>query len=98
MTHAAPLLEVQQAILFVSALDGPPDGLLRALTDTLQRLSVRAGQERVVALHDEPELGRRYRVRVTPCLLLDTGTRQILLPGDPARLDVARVENALSSH
>lgn len=94
--QALPLLSAQQAILFVTALQGPPDDLLHLLAHTLQRLQLHATQQRVVALQDEPELGRQYRVRVAPCLVLDTGTRQIQLPGEPARLDPLRVEHALT--
>ncbi len=91
-----PLLSAQQAILFVTALDAPREEVLRALATTLQRLQVHAEQRRIVALEDEPELGRQYRVRVVPCLVLDTGARQIRLSGDPARLDPVLVEDALT--
>ena len=94
---AAPaLVSAQEAILFVTALQGPAEDLLQLLASTLQRLQLHATQQRVVALQDEPELGRRYRVRVAPCLVLDTGTRQIQLPGELARLDPLRVEHALT--
>ena len=94
---ALPMVPVQQAILFVAALDGPGDDLLRALADTLKRVAVQAVKLRVVALGEQPLLGREYRVRVVPCLVLDTGTRQVRLPGDPARLDSAQIEHALTS-
>lgn len=93
------LLVVESAWLFVSdpaGPAGPATGLPGLLASTLKRLGVQAGQQRVVALLDEPALGRQYRVRVTPCLLLDTGARQVQLPGDPTQLDAARLEDALA--
>ena len=92
---AVPMIPVEQAILFVPAHWGAPGELQRVLFDTLQRLAVQATRQRVVALRDQPALGRQYRVRVAPCLVLDTGTRQVHLPGDLARLDSLQIEHAL---
>ena len=93
-----PLLIAEAAWLFVSDLAGLPADLAGLLAATLQRLAVQAGQQRVVVLLVEPALGREYGVRVTPCLVLDTGARQVQLPGDPAQLDVGRLEAALARH
>lgn len=93
-----PLLTAEAAWLFVSDLAGLPADLAGLLDATLQRLAVQAGQQRVVQLLDEPALGREYGVRVTPCLVLDTGARQVQLPGDPAQLDIGGLEAALARH
>lgn len=95
---AKALLLVESAWLFVSDPAGPAADLPGLLAATLQHLGVQAGRQRVVALLDEPALGRQYRVRVTPCLLLDTGARQVQLPGDPGQLDAAGLEVALARH
>lgn len=95
MTTALPLLTAQQAILFVSAPCGTDAFMQQLLADALQRLSVLAVQQRVVALQDEPLLGRQYQVRITPCLLLDTGARWVRLLGEPAQLNDHSLQQAL---
>lgn len=90
------LLAADEALLFVTELEGGEAAQTCALDEALQRMAVTAARRRVVALADEPEIGARWQVRVTPCVVLDTGSRQVRLPGDPARLDPARLEQALS--
>lgn len=90
------LLAADEALFFVTELDGGEAAQARALDEALQRMAVTAACRRVVVLADEPEVGARWQVRVTPCVVLDTGSRQVHLPGDPARLDPARLELALS--
>lgn len=96
MTAALPLLTAQQAILFVSDPADATEAMQRLLADTLYRLSVQAERQRVVALQDEPVLGRQYQVRVTPCLLLDTGARRVHLLGDLLLLDDSSLQQALT--
>ena len=96
MTPTLPLLTAQQAILFVSDSADATETAQQLLASTLQRLLVRAEQQRVVALQDRPLLGREYHVRVTPCLLLDTGTRRLQLLGDPAQLNDGSLRQALA--
>lgn len=89
------LLAVDEALLFVTdAVDLPAHA--RALDAALERMAVTAARRQVVALAETPELGARWHVRVTPCLVLDTGSRKVQLPGDPAGLGPARLERALS--
>ena len=90
------LLAADEALFFVTEFEGGETAQARALDEALQRMAVTAARRRVVALAEEPELGARWQVRVTPCLVLDTGSRQVRLLGDPARLDPARLELALS--
>ena len=92
------LVAADEAVLFLS--DGAGDEAVheRMLDAVMARLAVTATRRRVVVLADEPELGARWHVRVTPCLVLDTGTRQIHLPGELTGLDSARLEQALSKH
>lgn len=96
MTPALPLLTVQQAILFVSNSGDATAAAQQQLADTLQRLSVHAVQQRVVALTAQPLLGRDYHVRVTPCLLLDTGARQVQLLGELVQLGNHSLQQALT--
>ena len=95
------LVAADEAVLFVTdrADDRADDRAVheRMLDEALMRMAVTASRRRVVALADQPELGARWQVRVTPCLVLDIGSRQVYLPGDPARLDPARLEQALST-
>lgn len=93
---ARPLLAARAAWLFISHPGAPDADWPGLLSATLQRLGVQADQQRVVALLDEPALGLAYGVRVTPCLVLDTGARQVQLPGDPVQLDASRLEDALA--
>ncbi len=95
MTTTLPLLTAQQAILFVSDSADATEAAQQLLASTLQRLLVRADQQRVVALQAQPLLGREHHVRVTPCLLLDTGTRQVQLLGPLAQLDDSSLQQAL---
>ena len=85
-----------EAMLFVT--DAAPGGAVHhaLLHDALGRMGIAAKVHRVVALADHPESGARWQVRVTPCLVLGIGTRRIHLPGDPTRLDPARLDQALS--
>lgn len=87
---------VHEALFFVTHLDGDGAAHALALDAALQRMAVTAVRRQVVSLAESPELGARWNVRVTPCLVLDTGSRQVQLPGDLARLDGARLEQALS--
>ena len=96
MTPTLPLLAAQQAILFVSDPGDATEAAQQLLASTLQRLLVRAEQQRVVALQAHPMLGREYHVRVTPCLLLDTGTRQVQLLGPLAQLGDSSLQQALT--
>lgn len=96
MTPTLPLLTAQQAILFVSDPGDATGAAQQLLASTLQRLSVQAERQRVVALQDEPLLGRQYQVRVTPCLLLDTGARRVQLLGDPVQLNDSSLQQALT--
>ena len=96
MTPALPLMTVQQAILFVGDPGDATEAAQQQLAGTLQRLSVRAEQQRIVALQAQPRFGREYRVRVTPCLLLDTGTRQVQLLGSLAQLSDSYLQQALT--
>jgi hypothetical protein len=93
---ASTLLAVQEALLFVTDLDSDMLAPVRALEKALQRMGVAAARCQVVALAERPDLGARWNVRVTPCLVLDTGSRQVLLPGDPAQLDAGCLEQALA--
>ena len=90
------LVAADEAVLFVT--DGADDRAVyeRMLDEALMRMAVTAERRRVVAMADQPELGARWQVRVTPCLVLDTGSRQVYLTGDLARLDSSRLEQALS--
>ena len=90
------LLAADEAVLFVTDAAGDEHAHERMLDQALTRMAVTATRRRIVALADQPELGARWQVHVTPCLVLDTGVRQVHLPGDPARLDPARLEQALS--
>jgi hypothetical protein len=96
MTTTLPQLCAQRALLFVTTPEGAPQALLQLLAATLQRLQVQAEQQQLVMLAEEPEQGRQYQVRITPCLVLDTGARLIQLPGDPALLEAADLERALA--
>lgn len=89
-------LAVHEAVFFVTRLgaDGPPH--TAALDAALQRMAVTASRRQIVALAETPELGARWNVRVAPCLVLETGTRQVQLPGELAGLNAARLEQALS--
>ncbi len=94
VTPSMPLLTARQALLFVSE---PGDAALRQLlTETLQRLSIQAAQQRVVVLQSEPLMGRQHRVRVTPCLLLDMGTRWVQLLGELSQHDSHSLQQALT--
>ncbi len=96
MTAAVSQLQAREAVLFVSGLKGQADEHFRVLATTLVRLGVQCDSQRTVALLEEPLLGRQYQVRVTPCLVLDTGSRRVQLPGDLAALDAAALEGALA--
>lgn len=98
MTPALPLLTAQQAILFVSesASADATGAAQQLLANTLLRLLVRAEQQRIVALQTQPLLGREHHVRVTPCLLLDTGTRQVQLLGPLEQLGDSSLQQALA--
>ncbi len=89
------LMVAEEAVLFVT--DDAGDGAAHALAldEALRRMAVTAARRQVVALADQPEIGARWQVRVTPCLVLDTGSRRVHLPGDLAGLDTARLEQAL---
>lgn len=88
-------LIVREAILFITAFDPPAKDLDAQLTGALRRLAVSARLQRVVALAEHPQLGSKHQVRVTPCLMLDLGTRQVQLVGELAQLDAQRLEAAL---
>lgn len=90
-------MAVQNALLFVTD-PGDEQAYAQALDAALQRMSVTAGCRQVVSLADVPELGAHWRVRVAPCLVLDTGSRQVQLVGDPAKLNPSRLEQALMQH
>ncbi|MDO9092021.1 MAG: hypothetical protein Q8R98_27640 [Rubrivivax sp.] len=96
MTRVPPFLVANQAILFLSDPGDTTQAMRQVLADTLRRLSVQAAQQRVVVLLDEPQLGRQFQVRVTPCILLDTGARRVQLLGKPARLDDNSLQQALT--
>jgi hypothetical protein len=96
MTTPLPLLSAQRALLFVTTLDSPTPALQQLLATTLLRLQVQAEQQDVVRLAEDPEPGRQFRVRITPCLVLDTGGRIVQLPGEPALLEAAHLERALT--
>ncbi len=95
MTATVSQLQVREAVLFVSSMKGQADEHRRVLATTLVRLGVQCDSQRTVVLLKEPLLGRQYQVRVTPCLVLDTGSRRVQLPGDPAVLNAAALEGAL---
>lgn len=92
----SPTLSVEQATLFVTDLDGRAAELERLLAESLLRLQVLARHQRVVSMMEQPLLGRQCHVRVTPCLVLDTGLRLVTIPGDLQQLNLARLETALS--
>lgn len=96
MTMTPVLLAADEALLFVT--DVGHDAAVHALSldEALRRIGVTVARRQVVALAQAPQLGARWHVRVTPCLVLDTGSRQIQLPGDPAQLDARRLEQALA--
>ena len=96
MTPPLPLLTAQQVILFVSDSADATEAAQQLLANTLQRLLVRADRQRVVALQAQPLLGRQCHVRVTPCLLLDTGTQQVQLLGPLAELGDSSLQQALA--
>jgi len=93
---SAAALTVREAILFVTEADGMRETWAQQLARVLQRLQVQAGDQRVVALIEQPRLGAQYAVRVVPCLVLDTGQRQIQLTGELDDIDPARLESALA--
>ena len=93
----SPVLRIEQATLFVTDLDRPAAQMERLLAENLLRLQVQARSQRVVSLMEQPLLGRQCRVRVTPSLVLDTGSRLVTIPGDLQQLNLARLERALSS-
>jgi hypothetical protein len=86
---------VNQALLFLTDLASAPFPA-QTLDAALKRMEVTAAHRQIVSLSAEPELGARWQIRVTPCVVLDTGSRHLLLPGDPDRLDAARLERALA--
>jgi hypothetical protein len=90
------LVAAEEALLFVTDMGSDTELHALALDEALRRMSVTAVRRRVVALAQAPRLGARWQIRVTPCLLLDLGSRQIRLPGDPARLDASSLEQALA--
>ena len=92
----SPALTVTQATLFVTDFGCAVAELEGLLADTLDRLKVVAHMQRVVALIEQPLLGRRSLVRVTPCLVLDTGSREVQIPGDPKVLNSALLEAAIA--
>jgi hypothetical protein len=96
VTGSACQLQVLEAVWFVSGPDDPPERRRQQLAATLERLGVRSESQRTVALLEDPLAGRQYQVRVTPCLVLDTGTRRVQLLGDAAALDAAALESALA--
>lgn len=85
-----------EAVLFLTDVAGDEAVHERMLDAVMKRMAVTATRRRIVALSDQPELGARWQVRVTPCLVLNTGARQIHLPGELTGLDSARLEQALS--
>lgn len=97
MTTSAALA-VAQATLFVTDFDCTAAECESLLAQTLDRLNVVARQRRVVALIEQPLLGRQSLVRVTPCLVLDTGSREVRIPGELKLLDAALLEGALARH
>jgi hypothetical protein len=97
ITTTPALLRVEQATLFVTELGGAASEMEILLSESLLRLQVLARDQRVVALMEQPLLGRQCRVRVTPCLVLNTGSRLVTIPGDLQQLNPARLEAALSS-
>ena len=92
---APTVLTVNEALLFLTDLEAAPFAA-QALDAALQRMDVIAPRRQVVSLASEPELGARWQIRVTPCVVLETGSRHLLLPGDPDQLDAARLERALA--
>jgi len=90
------LVAADEALLFVTDVGSDGGVHALALDEALRRMSVTAARKQVVALAQSPQLGARWHIRVTPCLLLDMGSRQIQLPGDPSRLDAGRLEQALA--
>jgi hypothetical protein len=94
--RAASALSVALATLFVTDPDASPAGLESLLARTLDRLQVLARSQRVVDLIEHPLLGRECLVHVTPCLVLDTGSRRVRIPGDPELLDGAMLEAAFA--
>jgi hypothetical protein len=96
MNTPLPPLSVERAVLFVTKHESSHAALLQLMTTTLKRLHLQAGQQSVVSLADDPEQGRQHHVRITPCLVLDTGERLIQLPGEPAMLQAAHLERALT--
>jgi hypothetical protein len=95
---ASSALAVAQATLFVTDTGCTAVELETLLAHTLDRLNVTARQQRVVALMEQPMLARQSLVRVTPCLVLDTGSREVRIPGDLKLLDKALLEAALARH
>ena len=85
-----------EAVLFLTDVAGDEAVHERMLDAVMKRMAVTATRRRIVALADQPELGARWQVRVTPCLVLDTGAGQIHLLGELTGLDSARLEQALS--
>ena len=94
---ASPVLRIEEATLFVTNLDRPAPEMESLVAATLLRLQVQARSHRIVSLMQQPLLGRQCRVRVTPCLVLNTGLRLVTIPGDVQQLNVERLERALSS-
>lgn len=93
---ARPALIVPEASLFVTEFLHPPGELELLLGQCLARLNVTARRQRVLALLEQPLLGRASQVRVTPCLVLDTGSRLVRVQGDLASMAVADLEAALA--
>lgn len=90
-----PALTVEQATLFMTDFSGSAVQWEALLAQSLARLHVHARHSRVVSLLEQPLLGRACHVRVTPCLVLDTGSRLIRIPDDPLKLNQAVLEAAL---
>ncbi len=94
--NPASLLKVVEATLLVSAAADAAADRLELLDATLQRLGVRTAKLRTVTLEEEPQRAAHYGLRFTPCIVLDTGHRFVLLYGPPASLTAADFEAALS--
>lgn len=90
------LVSADEAVLFMTDMAGEAALHERALDEALARMSVTAARRRVVALADQPELGVRWQVRVTPCLVLGIGPRLIHLSGEPTQLGPPQLEQALA--
>jgi hypothetical protein len=88
-------LHSETATLYLDALKQPREHYEALLRATLDRLNVRSPSLEVVAVSDDPHAAMQDAVRVTPCIALVVGDRDVHLLGAPERVDVHMLIRAL---